>query len=88
MAEYRIPYGKGSLSFSLPDDLPTDLLAPAPVEVTPDPVAAVEHALSHPVAGPRLEEWKDVRSVAGTSPSIKRKLPLQSSSTRAITTLY
>lgn len=64
MTEFRIPYGRTQLTVRLDDSFQTELLAPARVEPAPDPLQAVNEALSHPVGGVRLADFSKARSVA------------------------
>ena len=66
MTEYRLPYGKTHLTFTLPAGLKVQLLAPRDVAGAADPLAAVTEALVAPVGGPALAE---LRSAAGRLPS-------------------
>jgi nickel-dependent lactate racemase len=61
---YRVPYGKGHLSFELPDDLEVDVVALPETDAVPDPVAAVEAALAAPVGGVDLDQLLGVHSAA------------------------
>ena len=63
MFEFSIPYGKGRTSFSLPKHLAPEVIAPPSVPATPDPLGAVETALSAPV-GVGLAGFRGVRSAA------------------------
>jgi len=51
------PFGKGSLSFSLPAENLAAVLGPNPVPPCADPHAEIERALEHPLGTPRLEEF-------------------------------
>ncbi|RME78057.1 MAG: nickel-dependent lactate racemase [Chloroflexi bacterium] len=64
MTRYTLPYGKTTLTFTLPDDRPADLLAPRPVPAAANPAAVVKHALDHPVGGPRLADLPRPRTAA------------------------
>ena len=44
--EFRVPYGRGHLTFTLPDDRRAELIAPASVAPALDPVRAVSEALT------------------------------------------
>ncbi len=56
MPEYHLPYGKTALTFTLPDDLNVQLLAPRDVTPAADPLTEVARALDAPVSGPSLVE--------------------------------
>ena len=51
-----LPFGKGSLSFSVPAENLAAVLAPNPVPACADPHAEIERALENPLGAPRLEE--------------------------------
>jgi len=63
MPEYRIPYGRTELIARLDARFNVELLAPAAVAPSPDPVRAVREALAQPVGGVRLEDFARARSV-------------------------
>ena len=42
MSKFRIPYGKGHLSFSLPDGVEAEVVVPPETPAAPDPAGAVE----------------------------------------------
>ncbi len=64
MAEFSLPYGRGELSLSLPDDWQVELLAPRQAPVLSDPSAAVNHALDKPIGQRRISDFAGVRSAA------------------------
>lgn len=61
---YSIPYGRTSLSFNLPDDIPVHVVAPADVPAADDPLAVIESALDEPVGTAALADFAGVRSAA------------------------
>ncbi|GAB4575626.1 MAG: nickel-dependent lactate racemase [Anaerolineae bacterium] len=61
---YRIPYGKGAITFTLPPGRQADVLAPADVPPVSDPRRAVSDALAAPVGGVSLAAFATARSVA------------------------
>ncbi len=63
MLKFSIPYGKGRASFSLPNCFAPEIIAPPSAPAAPDPLGAVEAALSAPV-GVNLEGFRGVRSAA------------------------
>ncbi len=54
MTDYSLPYGKSNLTFSLPDNLQVDVIAPVQTPAALDPVGLVNHALLHPAGGSAL----------------------------------
>ncbi len=64
MSKFSLPYGKGHLSFSLPDAVEAEVVAPPETPAAPDPAGAVEAALTAPVGGVDLADFQDVRSAA------------------------
>lgn len=64
MAVFSIPYGKQTLSFTLPDDRMVDIIAAPEVAPASDPLAVVCRALDNPVGGARLENFRSARSTA------------------------
>ncbi len=63
-AAYTLPYGRTSLTFTLPAGRTADLLLPRPSAPAADPAAAVRAALDEPLGGIRLEGFRGVRSAA------------------------
>ncbi len=53
---YRVPYSKSYLEFDLPTTMRGTILTSRAVPPVPDPKAAVEEALAHPVGSPPLRE--------------------------------
>ncbi|MEJ2208339.1 MAG: nickel-dependent lactate racemase [Anaerolineae bacterium] len=51
MGEFRVPYGRGSVSFCLPDGLEVEVVAPREVAAAADPAGEVRAALEAPVGG-------------------------------------
>ena len=76
MPEFRIPYAKTHLTFSLPDSLQVERLAPAPVPPLPDASRAVADALEHPLGGFRFENFALAKSVAIAINDKTRPVPL------------
>lgn len=62
--EYRIPYGRGSLAFTLPEGIHADWLAPADSPGASDPLATVSAALEKPLGGGRLVDFAGARTAA------------------------
>jgi lactate racemase len=64
MTEYPIPYGKRQLIARLDGAHHVELLAPAQVPAAPDPLRAVQEALSRSLGGVRLADFAHGGSVA------------------------
>jgi nickel-dependent lactate racemase len=64
LAEFSLPYGRGDLSVSLPDEWQVELLAPRQAPALSNPSAAVNHALDNPTSQRRLSDFAGVRSAA------------------------
>jgi nickel-dependent lactate racemase len=62
--EFSLPYGKGNLTFHLPDGLPVEVVEPPEVVAAADPLGAVEAALDAPLGGARLPDFRGARSAA------------------------
>jgi nickel-dependent lactate racemase len=73
---YSLPYGKKTLDFILPDSLPVDWIAPAPVPGETQPLSAVENALVHPVDGNGLEKFRGAKSASIAVNDKTRPVPL------------
>lgn len=72
MAEYRVPYGKTDLSFTLPDSRDVTVLNPADVPGARDPHTLVAQALESPVGDVSPEMFQGVRRVAIAIPDKTR----------------
>jgi len=77
MSKFNIPYGKGELSFSLPDSVEAAVVVPRETPAAPDPGAAVEAALSAPVGGVSLADFQGARSAAIAINDKTRPVPHQ-----------
>ncbi|GAB4533932.1 MAG: nickel-dependent lactate racemase [Anaerolineae bacterium] len=64
MPEFNLPYGAGHLKLNLPDEWHVELLTPEPAPPLPDPLAAVEFALDHPVGARHLSDFAGIQSAA------------------------
>jgi len=64
LVEYRLPYGRGHLGASLPEEWQIELLAPRQIPAVTDPSATVNHALDNPLGGRSLLDFAGARSVA------------------------
>lgn len=60
--EFHIPYGHDRLTFSLPDELRAELIAPAEAAPSPDPIRAVNEALAAMDSVKLLESFAGARS--------------------------
>jgi nickel-dependent lactate racemase len=63
MSEFSVPYGRDSLTFHLPDDLPVEVVEPLGTLPAADPLAVVETALDAPVGGVDPAAFRGARSV-------------------------
>ncbi len=77
MSEYRVPYGRGYLAFTLPDGFHIDLIAPVEIAGASDPIRAVEAAINSPVDGRALSAFAGARSAAVAINDKTRPVPLQ-----------
>lgn len=64
MVEFQLPYGTGSLTIKLPDDVTVDLIEPVKVTPAGSPTRVVEDSLNHPVDDVSLDQFASARSVA------------------------
>jgi nickel-dependent lactate racemase len=64
MQEITIPYGKSSLTFSVPDSVQIDRVEPVPVPAASEPLALVKQALHQPVGNVRLADFKGAQTAA------------------------
>jgi nickel-dependent lactate racemase len=62
MSEFNLPYGKGNLTFSLPDGLAVEVVEPPEAAAAVDPLGVVEAALDAPVGGMHLDDFCGARS--------------------------
>jgi nickel-dependent lactate racemase len=61
---FSIPYGKTTLSFTLPDSADVTVVAPRDVPPAEDPSALVRQALDSPLGGFRFEERHSAKTAA------------------------
>jgi nickel-dependent lactate racemase len=61
---YQIPYGKGTLSFTLPDSIQPDLIAPIEIAGAVDPLQAVGEAIDRHIGEHGLGQYAGAKSVA------------------------
>jgi nickel-dependent lactate racemase len=64
MISHKIPYGYGHLRFRLPDWIQPESVETRKIPALPEPQAAVLEAISNPVGGISLSDFRGVRSVA------------------------
>ncbi len=64
MISYKIPYGDGHLSFGLPNRFEPELIKPRDMPGVPEPQEVVRKAISIPVGGVSLSDFRSARSVA------------------------
>jgi nickel-dependent lactate racemase len=75
MADFRVPYGSTTLTFSLPDERQVEWIAPVRVPPAPDPGQLVTEALDKPVGGRQLANYAGAGSVALVISDKTRPLP-------------
>ena len=64
VTEFSLPYGRGDLTFCLPDGLHVEVVEPPPVAAAVNPTGTVEAALDAPLGGVAWEGWRGARSAA------------------------
>lgn len=64
MPTFSLPYGKGTLTCHLPDDLHVEVVEPPKVSAAADPLAVIEAALDAPLGGVGLASFRGIRSAA------------------------
>ena len=72
-----VPYGRSSISLTLPDDVPVDIIEPPTVPPAPEPLEAVQAALDEPLGGVNLSAFTDVKSVGIAVSDKTRPVPHQ-----------
>lgn len=77
MAEYKIPYGKIQIEFSIPDIFHTEVLAPAQIPPTSAPARAVLDSIDNPLGNVRLSAFKNAKSIAIAITDKTRPVPLK-----------
>lgn len=65
MREFTVPYGKGSTSFCLPDEVEVEVVGPPEVAGAADPMGVVRAALDAPLGGVGLAQWVGGREAPG-----------------------
>lgn len=73
--EFKIPYGRGCLAFSLPDEQPVEWIAPVEVPAAPDPLLLARQALDQPVGDVRLADFAHARTAAVAIADKTRPIP-------------
>lgn len=76
MLEYQVPYSKTHLTFSLPDSLSVERLAPAPIAPVADASRAVMDVLDHPLGDFRFDDFARAKSVVIAINDKTRPVPL------------
>lgn len=64
MPDYRLPYGKTTLTLTLPAACRVEVIAPGEIRPAPDPALLVDAALDAPVGACALDHWARARSAA------------------------
>jgi nickel-dependent lactate racemase len=77
MTTFNLPYGKSSLTFTLPEGFVAKTLEPKDVPAATDPVSRVEKALSKPVGGVELSQFHNARTVSIAVNDKTRPVPHQ-----------
>ncbi len=77
MSEFTIPYGKGHLSFHLPDGIEAEVVVPPGMPAAPDPAGSVGAALAAPVGGVDLASFRSANSAAIAVNDKTRPVPHQ-----------
>jgi nickel-dependent lactate racemase len=75
--ECSVPYGKGELSFRLPNGVRVERVVPRDVPAADDPVVTVEAVLAEPVGGVHLASFRGARSAAIAINDKTRPVPHQ-----------
>jgi len=76
MSDFGIPYGKTTLTCSIPDTFHVELLSPAPIPPAPDPTRAVFDALDAPLGEFKWPDFARARAVAIAINDKTRPVPL------------
>jgi lactate racemase len=63
MTEFKVPYGKEELSFTLPNRFEADLLSPKTGKPLDNPEEALRHALKNPIGVPKRRAADDVQTI-------------------------
>lgn len=74
--QYKIPYGKTNLTFSIPDGYKVQVLAPAAIPVISDPEHAAAQALNDLIGSVRWADFAGAKSVAIAINDKTRPVPL------------
>lgn len=74
--QWKLPFGKSSLTLRLPPHLHVDLILPRQQAPHPDPIQAVYRAIANPIGHPPLKEIPRPDSVAIAINDPTRPLPL------------
>ena len=76
MISYQIPYGQTSLTFTLPENHPADLIAPVEAVAVADPLRSVSEVIDSPLGGQTISDFAGARSVAIAINDKTRPVPL------------
>ena len=77
MANFRIPYAKTQIEFTISDSFPVQVIKPAPILPASDPIQAVNDALDQTLGNVRLPDFKNAKSVAIAINDKTRPVPLK-----------
>jgi len=64
MQSFSIPYGQGTLQFTIPCEVTAEVIEPALIPAADDPLAVVEDALDSPLSGIGLKDFQGAQSAA------------------------
>jgi nickel-dependent lactate racemase len=72
-----VPYGRSSISLTLPDDVPLDIIEPTAVPPAPEPLEFVRAALENPLGSVSLSAFAGAKSVGIAVSDKTRPVPHQ-----------
>lgn len=72
-----VPYGRSSISLTLPDDVQVDIIEPPETPPAPNPLEVVRAALDYPLGSVSLSAFTDVKSVGIAVSDKTRPVPHQ-----------
>ena len=72
-----VPYGRSSVSLTLPDDVQVDIIEPPAVPAARDPLQVVRYAVDNPLGGVNLSAFTGAKSVGIAISDKTRPVPHQ-----------
>jgi len=63
MNEYKVPFGKKELTFTLPSELNTDVLKPETGQPLQNPEEAIRQALMNPIGSPKQRSADEIQTI-------------------------